>query len=41
MTEVLDKKKIRRVFRDVQKHLSIAQLIRQFSTNKEDIRKQH
>ena len=39
MTEVLDKKKIRRVFRDVQKHLSIAQLIRQFSTNKEDIRK--
>jgi ubiquinone/menaquinone biosynthesis C-methylase UbiE len=39
MTEVLDKKKIRKVFRDVQKHLSIAQLIRQFSTNKEDIRK--
>jgi ubiquinone/menaquinone biosynthesis C-methylase UbiE len=39
MTEVLDKKKIRKVFRDVQKHLSIAQLIRRFSTNKEDIRK--
>jgi len=27
------------VFRDVQKHLAIAQLIRRFSTNKEDIRK--
>jgi ubiquinone/menaquinone biosynthesis C-methylase UbiE len=39
MAEVLDKKKIRKVFRDVQKHLSIAQLIRRFSTNKEDIRK--
>ena len=39
MTEVLDKKKIRKVFRDVQKHLAIAQLIRKFSTNKEDIRK--
>jgi len=39
MTEVLDKKKIRKVFRDVQKHLAIAQLIRRFSTNKEDIRK--
>ena len=37
--EVLDKKKIRKVFRDVQKHLAIAQLIRRFSTNKEDIRK--
>ncbi len=39
MMEVLDKKKIRKVFRDVQKHLAIAQLIRRFSTNKEDIRK--
>jgi len=39
MLEVLDKKKIRKVFRDVQRHLAIAQLIRRFSTNKEDIRK--
>lgn len=39
MAEVLDKKKIRKVFRDVQKHLAIAQLIRRFSTNKNDIRK--
>lgn len=39
MAEVIDKKKIRKVFRDVQKHLAIAQLIRRFSTNKEDIRK--
>jgi len=39
MAEVLDKKKIRKVFRDVQKHLAIAQLIRRFSTNKDDIRK--
>ena len=39
MSEVLDKKKIRKVFRDVQKHLAIAQLIRRFSTNKDDIRK--
>jgi ubiquinone/menaquinone biosynthesis C-methylase UbiE len=38
MQEILDKKKIRKVFRDVQKHLAIAQLIRCFSTNKEDIR---
>lgn len=37
--EVLDKKKIRKVFRDVQKHQAIARLIRRFSTNKEDIRK--
>lgn len=37
--EVLDKKKIRKVFRDVQKHQAIAQLIRRFSTNKDDIRK--
>ena len=39
MIELLDKKKIRQVFRKVQKHLLIEQLIRQFSTNKEDIRK--
>lgn len=39
MPEILDKKKIKKVFRDVQKHLAIAQLIRRFSTNKEDIRK--
>jgi ubiquinone/menaquinone biosynthesis C-methylase UbiE len=39
MAEVFDKKKIRQVFRNVQKHLLIEQLIRQFSTNKEDIRK--
>lgn len=39
MAEALDKKKIRKVFRDVQKHLAIAQLIRRFSTNKDDIRK--
>lgn len=39
MSDVLDKKKIRKVFRNVQKHLAIAQLIRRFSTNKEDIRK--
>lgn len=38
MPEILDKNKIRQVFRDVQKHLAIAQLIRRFSTNKEDIR---
>jgi ubiquinone/menaquinone biosynthesis C-methylase UbiE len=38
MSEVLDKKKIRKVFRDAQKHVAIAQLIRRFSTNKEDIR---
>ena len=39
MQKVLDKRKIRKVFRDVQKHLAIAQLIQRFSTNKEDIRK--
>jgi ubiquinone/menaquinone biosynthesis C-methylase UbiE len=38
MAEVFDKKKIRQVFRDVQKHLLIGQLIRRFSTNKDDIR---
>ena len=39
MAEVLDKKKILKVYRDVQRHLAIAQLIRRFSTNKADIRK--
>lgn len=39
MAELPDKNKIRQVFRKVQKHLLIEQLIRQFSTNKEDIRK--
>ncbi|PKN65813.1 MAG: hypothetical protein CVU52_10915, partial [Deltaproteobacteria bacterium HGW-Deltaproteobacteria-10] len=39
MAELLDNKKIRQVFRKVQKHLLIEQLIRQFSINKEDIRK--
>lgn len=39
MTDGLDKKKIHKVFRDAQKHVAIAQLIRQFSTNKADIRK--
>ena len=39
MAQLPDKKKIRQVFRKVQKHLLIEQLIRQFSTNKEDIRK--
>ena len=39
MSVVVDKKRIRKVFRNVQKHLTIAQLIRRFSTNKEDIRK--
>lgn len=38
MAEVLNKKKIRQVFRDVQKHQLIGQLIRRFSTNKDDIR---
>ena len=38
MAEVLNKKKIRQVFRDVQKHLHIGQVIRRFSTNKNDIR---
>lgn len=38
MVEVLNKKKIRQVFRDVQKYLLVGQLIRRFSTNKEDIR---
>jgi ubiquinone/menaquinone biosynthesis C-methylase UbiE len=39
MAELPDKKKIRQVFHKVQKHLLIEQLIRRFSTNKEDIRK--
>lgn len=38
MSDVLDKKKIRQVFRNVQKHRRIKQLIRRFSTNKNDIR---
>ncbi len=38
MAEVLNKNNIRQVFRDVQKHLRIGQLIRRFSTNKDDIR---
>jgi len=39
MAEVLDKKKIRKVYRNVQEHRLIKQLVRQFSSNKEDIRK--
>ena len=38
MAEILDKKKIRQVFRNVQKHRRTEQLIRQFSSNKDDIR---
>ena len=38
MAEVLDKKMIRQVFRNVQEHRRIEQLIRQFSSNKDDIR---
>jgi ubiquinone/menaquinone biosynthesis C-methylase UbiE len=38
MAEVLDKKKILHVFRKVREHRRIEQLIRQFSTNKDDIR---
>ncbi len=38
MADLLDKKKIRQVFRNVQKHQHIETLIRQFSSNKEDIR---
>jgi ubiquinone/menaquinone biosynthesis C-methylase UbiE len=38
MADFLDKKKIRQVFRNVQKHQHIEALIRQFSSNKEDIR---
>jgi ubiquinone/menaquinone biosynthesis C-methylase UbiE len=38
MAEILDKKKIRQVFRNVQKHQRTEQLIRKFSSNKDDIR---
>lgn len=38
MADFLDKKKIRQVFRKVLKHRHIEQLIRQFSSNQEDIR---
>ncbi|MRR16510.1 MAG: class I SAM-dependent methyltransferase [Deltaproteobacteria bacterium] len=38
MADFLDRKKIRQVFRDVQKHRQIEGLIRQFSSNKQDIR---
>ena len=38
MNELLDKKKIRQVYRNVQKHQRTEALIRQFSSNKEDIR---
>lgn len=38
MADFLDKKKIRQVFRNVLKHRHIETLIRQFSSNKEDIR---
>jgi ubiquinone/menaquinone biosynthesis C-methylase UbiE len=38
MADFLDKKKIRQVFRNVQKHQQIEALIRQFSSNQEDIR---
>lgn len=38
MAEVLDKKKILQVFRKVQKHRRTEQLIRKFSSNKDDIR---
>ncbi len=38
MTDFPDKKKIRQVYRQVLKHRRIEKLIRQFSSNKEDIR---
>lgn len=38
MADFLDKKKIRQVFRNVQKHQHIETLIRQFSSNEDDIR---
>ena len=38
MTELPDKRNIRRVYRNVQKHRHIEQLIRRFSSNKKDIR---
>lgn len=40
MADLLDKKKIRQVFRNVLKHQRIESLIRQFSSNQEDIRLQ-
>ncbi len=39
MAEVLNKKMIRRIFRNAHKHRRIGEIIRRFSTNKEDIRK--
>jgi ubiquinone/menaquinone biosynthesis C-methylase UbiE len=38
MTVILDKKKIHQVFRNVRQHQLIEQMIRQFSSNKDDIR---
>jgi ubiquinone/menaquinone biosynthesis C-methylase UbiE len=38
MSNILDKKKIRQVFLNVQKHQRTEQLIRQFSSHKDDIR---
>lgn len=38
VVDVFNRENVRRVFRDVQKHRLIEQLIRRFSTNKDDIR---
>lgn len=38
VVDILNRENIRRVFQDVQKHRLIGQLIRRFSTNKDDIR---
>jgi len=38
MAEVLDKNQISRIFRDARKHQRIGEIIRRFSTNKNDIR---
>jgi ubiquinone/menaquinone biosynthesis C-methylase UbiE len=38
IVDILDKKKIRQVYRQVLKHRRIEKLIRQFSSNKEDVR---
>lgn len=38
MADILDKKKIQQVFRDVQAHQRIEAMIRHFSSNKDDIR---
>lgn len=38
MAEVLDKNQISQIFRDAQKHQRIGQIIRRFSTNKDDVR---